>query len=139
MFALFGTFAQAAGLIVAKYGMGSGVHPVSANMLRITSGLIGLVIFAALRGKFKVDFQKMHDTRALLLITSGSLIGPVLGMILTLYAFTMAPVGIVTTLMQTSPIMLLPIDKFFLKKRLSLGAVVGTCAAVGGAVLLFIG
>jgi drug/metabolite transporter (DMT)-like permease len=139
LFALLGTFTQAGGLIIAKYGMGSDVHPVSANVLRISSGLAGLVIFAALRGQLTGDFKKIRDTRAMLLLSSGSLIGPVLGMILTLYAFTMAPVGVVTTLMQTSPIMLLPIDKFLFKKHVPIGAVFGTFAAVGGAALLFIG
>ena len=139
LFALLGTIVQAAGLIVAKYGMGTDVHPVSANLLRVSGGLAGLVIFAAARGELSADFKKMRDTRSLLLISSGSVIGPVLGMILTLYAFRLAPVGVVTTLMQTSPIMLLPIDKFFFKKHVPIGAVFGTFLAVGGSALLFIG
>ena len=139
LFALLGTIVQAAGLLIAKYGMGSDIHPVSANLLRVAGGLAGLVLFAALRGELITDFKKMRDTRSLLLISSGSVLGPVLGMILTLYAFTMAEVGVVTTLMQTSPVMLLPIDKFFFKKHIPTGAVFGTFLAVGGAALLFIG
>ena len=139
VFALLGTIVQAAGLLIAKYGMGSDINPISANLLRVAAGLAGLVIFAAFRGELITDFKKMRDTRALLLISSGSVLGPVLGMILTLYAFTMAEVGVVTTLMQTSPIMLLPIDKFFFKRHVPIGAVLGTFLAVGGAALLFIG
>ena len=64
--------------------------------------------------------------------------GPVGGIISTLYALTMAPVGIVTTIMQISPIMLLPVDRFVFKKRIPVGAVFGTLMAVGGAMLLFL-
>ncbi|MBT3271794.1 MAG: DMT family transporter [Spirochaetales bacterium] len=138
LFAFAGALAQAAGLTLAKFGMGSEVHPVSANLLRITAGLAGLVIFTAIRGQFFADFRRMKDTKALLYIGIGAVIGPVLGIILTLYALTMAPVGVVTTIMQVSPIMLLPIDKFVFKKRIPIGAVLGTFVAVGGAMLLFV-
>jgi drug/metabolite transporter (DMT)-like permease len=111
LFALAGTVSQAVGMILAKYGLEGDVHPVSANLLRICAGLAGLVIFAALRGQFIADFKKLKDTRARLLIGAGDLIGPVLAIILTLYALTMAPVGVVTAIMQTSPIMLLPFDR----------------------------
>lgn len=139
LYALAGSISQAAGMILAKYGMESGAHPVSANLIRIAAGLAGLVLFAALRGQFLADFKKMKDTRALLLIASGALIGPVLALILTLYAFTVAPVGVITAIMQMSPIMLLPFDRWILKKRIPAGAVFGTFLAVGGAVVLFIG
>lgn len=138
LYALGGTIAQAVGMTLAKFGMGADVHPVSANLLRILAGLAGLVIFAALRGQLVKDFRRMKDTTALLQIGSGAVIGPVLGIILTLYALTMAPVGVVTTIMQTTPIMLLPIDKFAFKKSIPVGAVVGTFVAVGGAMLLFL-
>ena len=139
LFALAGTVAQAAGMTVAKYGMGTDVHPVSANVLRISAGLAGVVVFSAFRRQFVADFKKMKDVGAFLLISSGALIGPVLGIVLTLYALTMAPVGVVTTIMQMSPIMLLPFDRYFLKRRIPPGAVFGTLLAVGGAVFLFIG
>ena len=138
LFALAGTLAQAVGMILAKFGMGEDVHPVSANLLRLVSGLVGLAIFACVRGQFGKDFRRMKDTTALLQIGTGAVIGPVIGIIFTLYALTMAPVGIVTTIMQVSPVMLLPIDRFVFKKRIPAGGVLGTLVAVGGAMLLFL-
>lgn len=137
-FAVLGALAQAGGMVLAKRGIGEAVHPMSANLLRITAGLIGLILFRLLSGRFLQDFRKMRDTRALLLIGAGALVGPVLGIIMTLYALRLAPVGIVTTIMQTSPIILLPVDRFVFKKRLPVGAYAGTFLAVGGAVLLFV-
>ena len=138
VFAVLGAFGQAIGMAFAKIGMGANVHPVSANLIRISAGLLGLVVFSILRGKLLEDFRRMRDRKALFLISCGSMIGPVLGILFTLYAFTMTPVGIVTTIMQTSPIILLPIDKFYFKKNIPVSAVAGTLVAVGGAVLLFI-
>jgi drug/metabolite transporter (DMT)-like permease len=138
IFALTGALTQAIGMVLAKAGLAEGIHPISANVVRIGSGLVGLALFTVIRGEFVRDFLKMKDTRSLYLLTAAALVGPVFGMLLTLYAFSWAPVGIVTTLMQLTPIMLLPIDRFYFKKHIPKGAVLGTLIAVAGAGLLFI-
>jgi len=138
IFALTGALTQAIGMVLAKAGLSEGIHPISANVIRIGSGLAGLAVFTLLRGKFITDFKKMEDKRSLNLLIAAALVGPVFGMLLALYAFLWAPVGIVTTLMQLTPIMLLPIDRFYLKKHIPSGAVIGTLVAVAGAGVLFI-
>jgi len=138
LFALVGALTQAIGMVLAKAGLSEGIHPISANVVRIGSGLGGLAVFTILRGNFIIDFKKMKDKQSLYLLTAAALVGPVFGMLLALYAFSWAPVGIVTTLMQLTPVMLLPIDKFYLKKHIPAGAIVGTLIAVAGAGLLFI-
>ena len=138
IFALIGAVTQAVGMVLAKAGLAEGIHPISANVVRIGSGLAGLALFTLIRGEFIRDFLKMKDTRSLYLLTAAALVGPVFGMLLALYAFSWAPVGIVTTLMQLTPIMLLPIDRFYFKKHIPMGAVWGTLVAVAGAGLLFL-
>ena len=138
VFALAGALTQAIGMVLAKAGLSEGIHPISANVVRIGSGLGGLALFTLIRGKFIADFKKMGDRRSFYLLIAAALVGPVFGMLLALYAFSWAPVGIVTTLMQLTPIMLLPIDRFYLKKHIPAGAVWGTLIAVSGAGILFI-
>ena len=138
IFALTGALTQAIGMVLAKAGLVEGIQPVSANVIRIGSGLGGLAIFTLVRGNFLSDFKKMKDKRSFNLLIAAALVGPVFGMLLALYAFSWAPVGIVTTLMQLSPVMLLLIDRFYLKKHVHVGAVWGTFIAVGGAALLFL-
>ncbi len=138
IFAVIGALAQAAGMILAKAGMGGDVHPVSANVIRITAGLAGLAVFALLRKEFINDFRKMKNIKLFGLLASAAMVGPVLGIIMALFALSMAPVGIVTTLMQTTPIMLLPIDRFVFKKRVTIRAVAGTFLAICGAAMLFL-
>ncbi len=136
--AFLGAAAQAGAMVLSKQGLTEGVHPISANIIRITFGLLGLAVFMMIRRRFVSDFRKMADRKAFLLIGAGALVGPVLGIILALYALTLAPVGIVTTLMQTSPIMLLPVDKFLFKRKIPWSVWLGTSAAVAGTALLFV-
>jgi drug/metabolite transporter (DMT)-like permease len=138
VYALSGAITQAIGLIFAKMAMMDGIHPVSTNLIRIIAGFTGLFIYSLFRKKVVEDFKTFNNGKYLLLLLFAVLAGPVLGIILSLYALNWAPVGIVTTLMQVSPVMLLPVDIFILKKRVSPVAVLGTCIAVAGTVLLFI-
>jgi len=138
LYALLGALTQAIGLIFAKKGMMDGVHPVSTNLVRIFAGLVGLIIYSAVNGNVIEDFKVFRKGKYFLFLLFAVIVGPVAGIILSLYALNWAPVGIVTTLMQVSPIMLLPVDILVLKKRVSIGAVLGTFLAVAGAVLLFL-
>ena len=135
--AVLGAVAQASAMVLSKAGMADGIHPVSANVIRIFFGFLGLVLYTFIRGEFLNDFRKMRDLRALSLIAVAALIGPVLGIILTLYALQLAPVGIVTTLTQISPIILLPIEAAFFGRKITPWIISGTLIAVAGAVLLF--
>lgn len=136
-FAAIGAVAQAAAMVLSKMGMEGGIHPISANVVRITAGFIGLVIFSLVRGEFINDFKKMRDVKTLSIISIAALIGPVLGIIMTLYALQLTPVGIVTTIMQISPILLLPVEAIFFKRKITTAIIIGTLVAVAGAVLLF--
>lgn len=138
LFALGGMLTQSIGMVLAKGGMDSGIHAVSGNLLRTVAGLAGLAVFAALRKEFFRDFGKMKHRRSLILLLFAATAGPVLGVIMALFAMSRAPVGIVTAIMQISPIMLLPVEVFWQKKKLSFGAVAGTFLAIGGTVLLFV-
>ena len=138
IYALLGSLAQAIGLIFAKKGMLDGVHPVTTNLIRISAGLLGLFVYSVLKGKIIEDFKAFRNGKLFLFLLFAVIVGPVLGIILSLYALNWAPVGIVTTLMQVSPVMLLPVDIFIFKKKVSPGAASGTFLAVAGAVLLFV-
>lgn len=141
LFAFLGAITQALAMVLAKKGMGSSVHPISANVIRLFFGLVALVIFTLLRKSFFSDFKlfsNKSELKVLLLIVAAALVGPVLGIILNLWALSIAPVGIVTTLSQMTPVLLLPLEKYVLKRYVSPLASVGTIIAVVGTVLLFI-
>jgi drug/metabolite transporter (DMT)-like permease len=121
--------------------MGASVHPISANAIRLFFGLISLIIYTIVRKSFITDFRlfiNKSEIKVLLLIVAAALVGPVLGIVLNLWALSIAPVGIVTTLSQMTPVLLLPLEKYILKRPVSPLASIGTIIAVVGTVLLFI-
>ena len=138
LFSVLGALFQAFGVILSKMGMLKGLHPVSTNLIRITAGLIGVVLFAVLRGQFFRDFTKMKDARTLGLLVSAALIGPVAGIVLSLSALKAASVGIVTTISQMTPVILLPVERLLFGRRITPRALVGTSIAVAGTALLFL-
>ena len=139
--ALGGSLTQAVAYVMADKGMTESIPAVSANVVRLTFGLGALVVFATARKSFVRDFSRFTGKaghKALVLILLAAIVGPVLGIILNLQALKMAPVGVVTTLSQLTPVMLLPLEKFVMKRHITLSAVIGTLVAVAGSALLFI-
>ncbi|MFO7850657.1 MAG: DMT family transporter [Spirochaetia bacterium] len=137
-FALAGALAQALANILSKSALVGDVHPISGSFLRIVAGLAGLIIFSVQQKSFFADFRKMKHTKLMFLLTLAAFVGPLMGVIFTLYALRLAPVGIVTALVQISPILLLPYDYFVLKKNITIKVVGGTLTAIAGAAILFV-
>jgi len=137
-FALAGALAQALANILSKGGLVLDVHPISGTYLRLMAGLLSVALFSILRKSFIDDFRKMRHVKLTALLFAAAMIGPIAGVIISLYALTMAPVGIVTALIQVSPILLLPFDHFVLKKKITGKVVAGTFVAIGGAAILFL-
>jgi len=137
-FALAGGLAQALANILSKAALLNNVHPISGTYIRLLAGLSGLILFALMRKSFVSDIRKMTHIRLTFLLAAAAVIGPIIGVVLSLYALTMAPVGIVTALVQISPVLLLPFDHFILKKKITAKVVLGTFVALLGASILFI-
>lgn len=133
-----GSILQAAAVVLAKAGMQQGIHPISGNLIRLGFGFAALVGYALLKRRFLHDFMMMRSGRNLALLGSAAFAGPVLGIVLTLQAITLAPAGVITAISQISPILLLPIERFVLKHRLNLLTAAGTVLAIAGAGILVV-
>jgi drug/metabolite transporter (DMT)-like permease len=71
----------------------------------------------------------LGDPRTFRLIASGALVGPAIGMTLSLAAVQLSPVGIASTLMSLSPILLIPLGHWFFHECIDAPAVMGTTIA----------
>ena len=130
---------QAIGFILAKVGMTGGFSPVSANVIRVGAGTAALCAWQALRGQLAPNLRKLRDPKASGLILLGSLFGPVIGVVLSLYAINHARyLGVASTLMSLSPVLILPFSVFVEKERVGLRAVAGTVVCVVGAGATFL-
>lgn len=136
---LGGAVCQAVGFVFSKLGMAHGLSPISANVVRVSTGFAVLALWQLLRRELLPNLRKLSDRRARWLITFGAFFGPVTGVMLSLFAIKYASnLGVASTLMSLSPVILLPVSVFLDKERVSLRAVAGTLISIGGAAGLFL-
>jgi drug/metabolite transporter (DMT)-like permease len=137
--ALGGAAGQAVGFIFSKFGMKGNFSPISANLIRVGAGALAMWTWQVFRGELAPNLRKLKDTHAALLITFGALFGPVVGVVLSLYAINHARyLGVASTIMSLSPVLILPFSVFVEKERVGLWAVVGTVVSIGGAAAMFL-
>lgn len=138
--------AQGIGVVLAKQGMlGSEprVEPIAAQLVRMSGGVTALAIAWAIIGPRRwlagIDLRGagVRLTRpAVVGLVAGTLLGPVLGVWMSLVAVRALDAGVASTLMSLSPVLVLPIARIVDRERIGWRAAVGAAVAVGGVVLL---
>lgn len=136
---LGGALGQALGLITSRLGLEGDFSPISATLIRMLAATAALWGVSLLSGGGRRALASLRaDRRALVIILGGTLVGPVLGVTLSLAAIQRAPIGIASTLMSLTPIAILPLVYFFFGERVSLSALSGTVVALAGVALIFL-
>ena len=138
VFGLIGAFGQASGLITAKFGLVGDFSPASANVIRMLVAMLILWSVAAFQGRIRRTVSQWHNRKALAGILGGTFFGPFVGVWLSLIAIQLARVGIASTLMALTPIILIPLSYFLYKEPISFRGVIGTVVAVVGVALIFL-
>jgi drug/metabolite transporter (DMT)-like permease len=136
---LGGALGQAGGLVVSKQGLEGDFSALSGNLMRLTVSTIMIWVLAVAAGQGRSNFEALKTKpRALWIMIGGAIMGPFIGVWLSLIAVQNSPVGIASALMSLPPIFLIPIGWKFFKERITWRAVVGTILAVSGTVILFL-
>ncbi len=138
--AFLGMLGQAAGLIFAKVALKeTEIHPFVASFARIFSAFILLLPIGYLTKRYKFGFAAYkHKPKVLIAPAIGAILGPYLGITLSLIAINYTQVGIASTLMATTPIIMLPISHYIFKEKLNWKSFVGAFITVIGISILFI-
>ena len=132
-----GALGQSVGLVFSKFGLAGDFPPISANLIRVTAGVVALVLYFAATGRLRGSLGSLRDGRATAFIGLGAITGPVLGVVLSLIAISKASMGVAATLMSLSPVILLPVSHFVFKEKVGGHAILGTLLALAGAAALF--
>lgn len=139
IFGVLAALGQAVGLALSKEGMSGDFSPFQANAIRMLAALIFIWVWAAFDGKACTTFQDLQGKpRVLGLLVLGAFIGPVLGVTGSLLAIQHAEIGVASTLMALTPVILLPISYFVFKEKVGWQAIVGTVFAIAGVAILFL-
>lgn len=129
---------QAVGLIFAKKGLPPEFPALSGVVIRVLVAVISVWFFALLTKQGKKSFQQIRQfPKAFRFAFAGAMVGPFLGVWLSLIAVQFAKVGIASTLMALTPIFHLPIGTI-LKEKISKQAIAGTFIAMVGVAIIFL-
>ena len=110
---------------------------LTATVIRAIFGGAAFWIVSLARGKIKQVISKAKDRRAMLLIAGGAVVGPSLGVWLSMVAIKMAPIGIASTLMALMPVTILPMAAIVHHDKITLRAIIGAIIACLGTAILF--
>jgi drug/metabolite transporter (DMT)-like permease len=142
--AVAGAFA----LVLSKKGMGDNASAgglqviqaaTDATYIRVIGALAGYVVLYTLVWRWPVIFRAFRHRKALGIMTFGSFVGPFLGVILYMIALRYCHAGVVSTLVNSTPIIVLPFLIFLYHEKVSLRAAAGAILSVAGIGLLVVG
>lgn len=135
---LAGAVGQASGLIAAERGLTGDYPALSASFIRIlvAAGIMwGVAVY---RGRAVETIAKWRNRPAFGSLAAGTVVGPFIGVSLSLYAIQHTQVGVAATLMALTPIFLIPLGYLAYRERVSRRGVVGTAFAFAGVALILL-
>jgi drug/metabolite transporter (DMT)-like permease len=152
LFGIGAGLGQGIGLVLSKVGLDSytsGVPvdvlpqindylPFSANMIRCIAGFICFAIWLFVRGEGKRLLASHNDHKGLGMLMLAVIFGPFLGVGFSLMAVQYTAAGIASTLMATTPIIILLPSWYFFHQKITLKVVVGALISVLGVSLFFL-
>ena len=134
LFGLGAATGQAAGSLIARPVMTSGLDPYLASLFRVGASGLAMGVLAAT----PLAPPAGALTRKVLLLTAATaIIGLLIGMTLFLYALQGSQTGIIATLSATSPVIILPLLWLRTGQRPSAMSWAGAVLAVAGLALIF--
>jgi drug/metabolite transporter (DMT)-like permease len=132
---------QAVGLVMAKHGMahaGGTVDPLPASFLRMAVSLVAIMILAVGRGQIRSTLTAVRDMRGMAYCGVGAVVGPFLGVWMSLVAIKYIATGVASTLNSMTPVMILPLVILFYREKVTWRALGGAVVAVIGVAILFL-
>ena len=136
-----GAFGQAAGLVTSKQalvGTGQAMSPLEGAYVRILFGFACMFVIGLVRGQIPATLRAARNREAMLFTLGGTIVGPFLGIWMSLVAVSLIEAGVAATLNSMVPVFVIPLVILFKKEHVSARAIFGSILAVGGVALLFL-
>jgi drug/metabolite transporter (DMT)-like permease len=135
LLAVLAAVGQAVGLVLSRRGIGQ-YDAAAATFIRIIPALIGFVVLLTVVRAWPAVTAATRDRRAMVILTLGALVGPFLGVILSMIAVRHCHAGVAATILSTMPVLILPMVVVVYRERVSLRAALGAVISVAGVALL---
>lgn len=134
---LLGAFGQAGGYVLSKLALLTGLDPLSGTVIRVGCACVGLWIMAAIARQVAPTVAALRDGQSTTFMLAGSLLGPCLGVMLSLVSLHLIEAGVAASITAVQPLFSMLIAARFHNERLTWRALVGSLLAVAGIVVLF--
>lgn len=152
LFGIGAGLGQGIGLVLSKIGLDhytAGVPaallpqmesylPFSANMIRTIAGFFCFLIWMLLRKEGPNFMKSYKDRKGMSMLMLAVIFGPFLGVGFSLMAIQYTEAGIASTLMATTPIIILLPSWYFFHQKLTVKSVAGAVISVIGVSLFFL-
>ena len=141
-FGLISAMGQGFGVVFSKVGMYAGVstamNPVSAALIRML--LAGLFVWTCVlfAGKLPEAQKAARNRDGIKYAAWGAVVGPFLGMTISMVAVANAEVGVAQTLMSLTPVFIIPAIWIIYREKTSWRGILGAMVAVVGVAILFL-
>jgi drug/metabolite transporter (DMT)-like permease len=127
--------AQAVGFVLSRKGIGS-YDAAAATLVRILGAMAGYLILLTVFRRWPPVLAAVGHRRAMLIILLGAVVGPCVGVVLCMIALRHCQAGVVSTIIATMPVLILPCTILIYRERVSLRAAAGALVSVAGVALL---
>jgi drug/metabolite transporter (DMT)-like permease len=114
------------------------IDAFDATQIRAISGFICFILFFSLTKKWDRVRFGLSDKKAVLYTATGAVIGPFLGVSLSLMVLHYLTTGVASTFLSLVPVFIIPFSIFLHKEHVSIRATTGAFIAVFGIYLLMI-
>ncbi len=134
---LLGALGQAGGTVLSKIGLGTGLDPLSATVVRIAAATLAVWVLTAARRQVRPTLGALRDGRGSAFMAAGAFIGPFLGVTLALVSLDTIDAGVSASITALAPLVAMLLAARFHGEQLSWRAWAGAVIAVAGVVVLF--
>ncbi|GAB1545505.1 DMT family transporter [Scytonema sp. NUACC21] len=137
-FGLLSVMTNATGAVLSRAAFANtSINPLWAALLRLSAAEVILLVWLSLGTKpSDYQFKTLQSVRVILVAIFASFCGTYLGIWLQQIAIKFTAAGIASTLMQASPLFVIPLS-IWMGERVSLRALAGAVVAIAGIGLLF--
>jgi drug/metabolite transporter (DMT)-like permease len=141
IYGVIGALCQGTGLVLSKYGMdyySEKLPTMHAVWIRLLFAFVGAFIVSIALGKLKANSKPIftNEKNNLPFLFLGTLLGPVMGVTLSLLAIQQLEVAVAQTIFALLPLFVLPISFVVYKEKITLQSVFACFIALTGVLLL---
>jgi drug/metabolite transporter (DMT)-like permease len=112
--------------------------PFGANLIRCLAGLFCFTIWLLVRGEGSKMRTSIHNHKGMLAMLTAVISGPFVGVGFSLMAVQYTAAGIASTIMATTPILILLPSYYLFHQKITWKGFIGACISVVGVSLFFL-